>query len=64
MAALLTLDAQGHVVDSTLLPEGGLFAPAVAAALKTADFAPAEIDGKTVPYWAIVEFYFSIARRR
>jgi hypothetical protein len=49
------------VVDSTLLPEGGLFAPAVADALKTAEFAPAETDGKPVPYWAIVEFYFSIA---
>jgi hypothetical protein len=61
VAALLSLNAQGHVVDSTLLPEGGLFAPAVADALKTADFAPAETDGKPVAYWAIVEFYFSIA---
>lgn len=62
VAALVTLDEQGHVLDSTLLPEGGLFSPAVADALKTAQFAPAEIDGKPVPYWAIVEFFFNIAR--
>jgi outer membrane biosynthesis protein TonB len=61
VAALLTLDAQGHVVDATLLPEGGMFAPAVADALKTAAFAPAESDGKAIPYWAIVEFFFTIA---
>jgi outer membrane biosynthesis protein TonB len=64
VAALLTLDTQGHVLESTLLPEGGLFAPAVADALRTAEFAPAEIDGKPVPYWTIVEFYFSIVRPR
>lgn len=62
VAALVTLDPAGHVIDSTLLPEDGLFAPAVAEALKSARFAPAEIDGKPVPYWAIVEFYFSVAR--
>ncbi len=61
VAALLTLDAQGHVVDATLLPEDGLFAPAVAQAIKSAEFAPAETDGKPVPYWAIVQFFFTIA---
>jgi hypothetical protein len=62
VAALLTIDAHGHILESTLLPADGLFAPAVANALKTAQFAPAEIDGKPVPYWAIVEYYFSIDR--
>jgi hypothetical protein len=62
VAALLTIDPQGRILDSTLLPEDGLFADAVANALKTAQFTPAEIDGKPVPYWAIVEYYFSIAR--
>ena len=61
VAALLNLNAQGRVLDSTLLPEGGLFAPAVADALKTAEFTPAEVDGKPIAYWAIVEFFFSIA---
>jgi len=61
VAALLTLDAQGHILDSTLVPEDGPFASAVANALKTAQFAPAEIDGKPSLYWAIVEYYFSIA---
>jgi hypothetical protein len=37
------------------------FSSAVANALKTAQFAPAEIDGgTTVPYWAIVEYFFSL----
>ncbi len=62
VAALLTIDAQGHILESTLLPADGLFAPAVANALKTAQFTPAEIDGKPIPYWAIVEYYFSIVR--
>jgi protein TonB len=61
VVALLTLDAQGHVVDATLLPEGGMFAPAVADALKSAAFAPAETDGNAIPYWAIVEFFFTMA---
>jgi hypothetical protein len=60
VAALLTIDAQGNIVDSTLLPENGLFSPAVAAALKLMRLTPAEIDGKPVPYWAIVEYYFSM----
>jgi len=62
VAALLTIDPQGRILESTLLPADGLFAPAVANALKTAHFAPAEIDGKPVAYWAIVEYYFSIVR--
>ncbi len=62
VAALLTIDVQGRILESTLLPADGLFAPAVANALKTAQFTPAEIDGKPVPYWAIVEYYFSVAR--
>jgi len=62
VAALLTIDPLGHILDSTLIPEDGLFAPAVANALKTAQFTPAEIDGKPVLYWAIVEYYFSIGR--
>lgn len=61
VAALITLDAQGRVVDAKLLPEDGLFAPAVAEAIKSAEFTPAETDGKPVPYWAIVQFYFSVA---
>jgi hypothetical protein len=62
VAALLTIDPQGHILETTLIPEDGLFAPAVANALKTAQFTPAEIDGKRVSYWAIVEYYFSIGR--
>jgi hypothetical protein len=62
VAALLTIDPRGHILDTTLIPEDGLFAPAVANALKTAQFTPAEIDGKPVAYWAIVEYYFSIGR--
>ena len=60
IAALLTLDADGKIVESKLIPEKTLFASAVQDALKNAEFAPAEIEGKPVPYWAIVEFVFSI----
>jgi uncharacterized protein YhhL (DUF1145 family) len=60
IAALLTLDEDGKIVESKLLPEKTLFTSAVQDALKSTEFAPAEIDGKPVPYWAIVEFVFSI----
>ena len=62
VAALLTLRADGSIAESQLLHEDPLFGPVVLDALKSAQFAPAEIDGNPVPYWAIVEFVFSLSR--
>jgi hypothetical protein len=64
IAALLTLDADGRIVDSQLVPDDPMFGPVVQDALKNAQFAPAEIDGKPVPYWAIVEFVFLLGQPR
>ncbi|HEV8553032.1 MAG TPA: energy transducer TonB [Casimicrobiaceae bacterium] len=62
IAALLTLDADGRIVDSQLVPDDPMFGPVVQDALKNAQFTPAEIDMRTVPYWAILEFVFTLER--
>jgi outer membrane biosynthesis protein TonB len=62
VAVLLTLRADGSIQESQLAHEDPLFGPAVLDALKSAHFAPAEIDGNPVPYWAIVEFVFLLGR--
>lgn len=62
IAALLILDADGRIVDSQLVPDDPMFGPVVQDALKNAEFAPAEIDTRTVPYWAILEFVFTLER--
>jgi TonB family protein len=62
VAVLLTLRADGSIQDSQLVHEDPLFGPAVLDAIKSANFAPAEIDGNPVPYWAIVEFVFLLGR--
>ena len=61
-AAVVTVDNLGKAVDATLVVEDPLFGPVVLDALKKAEFAPAQYDGKPVPYWAIVEFLFTIGR--
>jgi hypothetical protein len=60
VAVLLTLRADGSIAESQLVGEDPLFGPVVLDVLKNTQFAPAEIDGKPVPYWAIVEFVFSL----
>jgi TonB family protein len=62
VAVLLTLDAEGKIVDSKLITDASLFSSTVLEALKDVNFAPAEIDGKPVAYWSIVEFVFLIGR--
>ena len=62
VAAVVTLRADGTIDDAQLARDDPLFGPAVLEALKSARFAPAEIDGNAVPYWAIVEFVFLIGR--
>jgi hypothetical protein len=62
IAALLILDADGRIVDAQLVPDDPMFGPVVQDALKNAQFAPAEVDMRTVPYWAILEFVFMLER--
>jgi TonB family protein len=61
-AALVTVDPQGRVTDAKMVVEDPLFGPVMLAALKDAEFAPAQFDGDAVAYWAIVEFIFTIGR--
>jgi len=42
--------------------EDPIFGPVMLDALKAAEFAPARDGTATVPYWAIVEFIFTIGR--
>jgi hypothetical protein len=62
IAALLTLDANGQIVDTQLVPDDPMFGPVVQEALMNAQFAPAQIDTRTVPYWVILEFVFTLER--
>jgi hypothetical protein len=62
VAALVTVRADGTIEEAQLAREDPLFGPAVIEALKSVRFAPAEIGGDAVPYWAIVEFVFVIGR--
>ncbi len=65
IAAILTIDELGAIAAQTLVPEDATFGPVVADALRTAQFLPAEWDGKPVRYWTILEFVFWVdgARR-
>jgi hypothetical protein len=58
--ALLILDTDGRIVETTLFPDDPLFAPTVVDVLNRARLAPAELDGKPVPYWTILEFVFTL----
>ena len=62
IAAVLTIDASGNIVerDTLLSPDDPTFRSAVLTALAGTRFAPAENDGKPVGYWAIMEFVFDI----
>ncbi|MEP6942780.1 MAG: energy transducer TonB [Betaproteobacteria bacterium] len=60
IAALLVVDADGKILETTLTPEDPLFAPTVRDALDGAVLLPAEIDGVAVRYWVVLEFIFSM----
>jgi hypothetical protein len=62
IAALLIIDADGRIAETTLYPDEPMFGPAVRAALETARFTPAATDGTTVPYWTIMEFVFTMRK--
>jgi hypothetical protein len=60
LSALLSIDAEGHVVEVRVLPDDSVFVAAVMAALRNARFSPATGDGKPIPYWAVLDFAFKI----
>ena len=60
LSALLSIDAEGHVVEVRVLPDDSVFVAAVMAALRNARFSPATSDGKPIPYWAVLDFAFKI----
>jgi hypothetical protein len=62
VVAVLALRGDGSIEQSELVRDDPLFGPAVLDALKSTRFAPAEVAGKGVPYWAIVEFVFLLSR--
>jgi outer membrane biosynthesis protein TonB len=61
-AVVVGLDAQGRITDAKPVVDDALFGPVMLDALKNAQFAPAQYDGNPVPYWAIVEFVFTIGK--
>ena len=60
IAALLIIDSDGRVQETTLVPDDPLFAATVQDALATAKFKPAEADARPTPYWVILEFVFTM----
>jgi hypothetical protein len=62
IAVVAILGADGKLQEITLYPDDPQFGPFVRSALQDAQFLPAETDAKPVPYWAILEFVFSMHR--
>jgi hypothetical protein len=60
LSALVSIDAQGHITDIRVLPDDSVFAAAVMAALRNARFQPAQVLGKPIAYWAVLDFTFKI----
>jgi outer membrane biosynthesis protein TonB len=59
----LAITENGEISEKTIIPDDPVFAPAIVEALKEARFNPAEIDGRAVAYWAIIEFVFTVGQR-
>lgn len=64
IAALLIVDSDGRVLETSLSPEDPLFGPTVRDALQSAVFLPAEADGAPVRYWVVLEFVFTMRQLR
>ncbi len=64
IAAFLTIDEQGEIVDDEFVPDEPLFGPVIRDALRQAHFVPADADNRPVRYWAILEFTFWIEGAR
>ena len=60
VSALLIIDADGKVLETTLLPDEPLFGPTVRDALVGAKFKAAEAESRPVPHWIVLEFVFKM----
>ena len=60
VSALLIIDADGKVLETTLLPDEPLFGPTVRDALAGAKFKAAEAESRPVPHWIVLEFVFKM----
>ncbi len=60
LGALLSIDDEGRITDVRVSPQDPDFAMAILTALRNARFTPATVDGKAVPYWAVMSFDFAI----
>jgi len=62
LTAALAITENGEISEKTIIPDDPVFGPAIIEALKDARFNPAEIDGRAVAYWAVIEFVFSVGQ--
>jgi hypothetical protein len=60
IAALLFIDDEGRIVETTLFPADSQFGSNIIASLKNAKFTPGAIDNKPAYYWTILEFVFTM----
>jgi hypothetical protein len=60
IAAILTIDERGEIVEKLIVPNDPVFGPVVSKALEEVRFNPADTDGIPVRYWTILEFEFWI----
>jgi len=61
ITVLMMVDASGRVTETTVYPDDPYFTPTVLEALRGARFSAAtEIDGTPKPYWAMMEFIFTM----
>lgn len=60
LSALLSIDEHGRVSEARVLPEDDVFVAAVLHSLAHARFYPAQLDGKPIAYWIVLDFNFRI----
>jgi hypothetical protein len=60
LVVVMTIDEAGAITSQRYLPDDGVFRPAVETALAKIRFAPAELDGQFIAYWAIMRVDFVI----
>ena len=60
IAALLIVDAEGKIIETTLFPNDPLFAATIHDALRDIRLSPAAIESGPVSYWTILEFIFTM----
>jgi TonB family protein len=60
VGVLVVVDEQGHVERTAKSFDDLVFAPAIDAALQTAQFSPALRDGRAVRFWTVLVFDFTI----